>query len=202
MNPRPFRARTGRSIRSARALPALGVCLALAACGSSTASSPSTNTTATGTSASSKGAQAPGASRFTALRSCLAKQGITLPTSTGTRPGFGAGGPAGRRGHAGRFKLPAGVTRTQFQEALQKCGGANFGGGGRFNSPASRAALAKYVACMRENGVKLPTPNTTGGGPVFNTNGINTTSSVFKSATTKCLNDLPRRRPGNPSSSQ
>jgi hypothetical protein len=36
---------------------------------------------------------------------------------------------------------------------------------------------------------------------VFNTSGINTTSSVFKSATTKCLNDLPRRRRGSPSSS-
>jgi hypothetical protein len=201
MNPRLFKARTCRSIRSARALPALGVCLALAACGSSATSSTSTNTTATGTSASSKGAQGAGSSRITALRSCLAKQGITLPTSTGHRPGIGTGGPAGRPRPGGGFKLPNGVSRTQFQEALKKCGGANFRGGGRFNSATSKAALAKYVACMRENGVNLPPPNTSGSGPVFNTKGINTTSSTFTTATTKCLSDLPHRRGGSTSSS-
>lgn len=194
MNPRHFKAGTGRGIRSARALPALAVCLALGACGSSATSSTSTNTTATGTSASSNGAQASRSSRLTALRSCLAKQGITLPASTATRPGTGLGGPTGRFRGGGGFKLPRGVSRTQFREALKKCGGANFGGGGRFNSATSKAALAKYVACMRENGVNLPTPNTSGRGPVFNTAGINTSSSTFTTATTKCVSDLPRHR--------
>jgi hypothetical protein len=82
------------------------------------------------------------------------------------------------------------VSRPQFQEALKKCGGGNFGRGGRFNSPASKAALTKFVACMRENGVNLPTPNTSGNGPVFNTNGINTASSTFKSAQAKCQSVL------------
>jgi hypothetical protein len=76
------------------------------------------------------------------------------------------------------------------QEALKKCGGGNFGGGGRFNSSTSKAALTKFVACMRENGVNLPTPNTSGNGPVFNTTGINTASSTFKSAQAKCQSDL------------
>jgi hypothetical protein len=44
---------------------------------------------------------------------------------------------------------------------------------------------------MRENGVDLPTPNTSGNGPVFNTKGINTTSSTFKTAAAKCQSDLP-----------
>jgi hypothetical protein len=73
---------------------------------------------------------------------------------------------------------------------LKKCGGGNFRGAGRFNSPTAKAALTKFVACMRENGVNLPTPNTSGSGPVFNTTGINTTSSTFKSAQSKCQSAL------------
>jgi hypothetical protein len=44
---------------------------------------------------------------------------------------------------------------------------------------------------MRENGVNLPTPNTSGNGPVFNTKGINTSSATFKSAQSRCQSDLP-----------
>jgi hypothetical protein len=43
---------------------------------------------------------------------------------------------------------------------------------------------------MRENGVSLPTPNTSGKGPVFNTKGLNTSSATFKSAESKCQSDL------------
>jgi hypothetical protein len=39
---------------------------------------------------------------------------------------------------------------------------------------------------MRENGVNLPPPNTSGRGPVFNTKGIDTNSSTFKTAQSKC----------------
>jgi hypothetical protein len=43
---------------------------------------------------------------------------------------------------------------------------------------------------MRENGVNLPAPNTSGKGPVFDTKGINTSSAAFKSAESKCRSDL------------
>ncbi len=192
---RLFKPTTVRRLRPALALPVLGACVALAACGSSASSG--TTTTSTSASTTSKSAPASGSSRFTALRSCLAKQGITLPARSGNRPPGGTGTPGQGRplGGAGGFKLPQGVSRTQLQEALKKCGGGNLGGGGRFNSAASKAALTKYVACMRENGVNLPAPNTSGTGPVFNTNGINTTSSTFKTATTKCQSVLPSRAP-------
>ena len=176
---------TARRVRPVLALASLGACLALAACGSSASSSTSTNTASTNTSASSNSAQAPGSSRFTALRSCLAKEGITLPAPSGNRPPAGSGAPGG----GGGLKPPSGISTTQFQEALKKCGGGNFGGG-RFNSSTSHAALTKYVACMSENGVKLPTPNTSGSGPVFNTKDVNTSSSTFKSAQSKCQSDL------------
>lgn len=190
---------TGRRIRPAMTLSVLGACCTLAACGSSASSS--TNTTSTSASASSNGTQTSkpqggGAGRFTALRTCLAKQGINLPAPSGKRP-LGAGG--GRRGGGllgggggggRRFQPPAGISAAQFQEALKKCGAGNFRGAGRFNSPAGKAALTTFVACMRENGVNLPTPNTSGNGPVFNTTGINTASSTFKAAQAKCQSDL------------
>jgi hypothetical protein len=43
---------------------------------------------------------------------------------------------------------------------------------------------------MRENGVNLPAPNTTGNGPVFNTKGIDTNSATFKAAQAKCQPNL------------
>ena len=180
--PHPKDLTTSRRIRAPLALAALGSCLVLAACGSSAASSTST----TSTSASTPTTGAPGSksnsSRFTALRSCLQKQGITLPAPTGgNRP---TGGPGG-------FQPPAGVSQTQFLQALKKCGrGRGTLSSSRFNSEAGKAALTKYVACMRENGVSLPTPNTSGKGPVFNTKGVNTTSATFTSAQSKCQSDL------------
>jgi hypothetical protein len=178
-------------------------CLGLAACGGSS------NTTKSATSAASTtaaGGQLRG--RFTALRSCLAKAGITLPQralgagapggQAGGTPG-GAGGPGGGAqrsqprpgggffgGGGGRgLRLPNGVTRAKLQAALMKCGGSAL----RrpfFNSANLRATVTKFAACMRQNGVKLPTPNTSGNGPVFNNKGLNTAAAQFMAATAKC----------------
>jgi hypothetical protein len=93
------------------------------------------------------------------------------------------------------------VSQTQFQEAIKKCGAGNFTGAGRFSSTTAKAALTKFAACMRENGINLPTPNTSGTGPVFNTSGINTTSATFKTAEGKCRTNLQgalARRRGAP----
>jgi hypothetical protein len=172
--------------------------LLLAACGSSSTSSSSTSTTA-GASASTSTpttpsttarAKAPGAGRFTALRECLQKNGITLPKRTpGQQRPPGAGGFLG--GAGGGTELPKGMTRTQYQAALKKCGAAAFAGrSGRASNPVFRQALAKFVACMRENGIKLPEPNTSGKGPVFNTSAVNTTGTKFKAAEAKCAASL------------
>jgi hypothetical protein len=169
--------------------------LGLAACGSSSSSSTKTTTSA------STGAGAKGAGRFAAVRECLEKEGITLPTRTpgqkrppGGAGGFlGGGGAAGGAGAAGGPKLPAGVTRAKYEAALKKCGGGQFGRGGaaaRFNNPTFKAALAKFATCMRENGVNVPAPNTSGSGPVFDTKGIDTSSAQFKAAEAKCQSDL------------
>jgi len=179
--------------------------LLLAACGSSSTSSDTSSTSASATTSTTGGpAGAAGASRFTAVRECLAKNGITLPKRTpGQRPSPGAGGfPGG----GGGFTLPKGVTKAQYEAAIKKCGGFPRGGGGRFaggaagfNTPAAKAALTKYAACLRENGVNVPAPNTSGNGPVFNDKGLNTSSAKFTAAEAKCrsiLQSIFRARPG------
>ena len=175
------------------ALCLLGACLALAACGSSGSGSTSASTTS---STSSKAAG--GASRFASLRSCMKEQGITLPAppaGTTGRPGGPGAGAAG--GGPRGLQPPKGVSQSQFQAALKKCGAGNFGGrAGGVNSASARAALTKYAACLRENGVNVPEPNTSGTGPVFNTKGIDTSSSKFKAAQSKCQSDLKGVFPG------
>ena len=176
--------------RPALAIIALGACAMLAACGSSASSSSSTSKPA----AASSGARGgPSSSRFTALRACLQKQGITLssPPSGATRQPGGPGA-TGSGGGPGRFQLPKGVSQAQYEAALKTCGAGNLAGGNAagFNSPTARAALVKYASCLRQNGVNVPAPNTSGNGPVFNTKGINTSSTKFKTAQSKCQSSL------------
>jgi hypothetical protein len=168
-------------------------CLGLAACGGSSSSSTTTSTTNAANTSSTTGAAGtggPASGRFASLRACLQKAGITLPQRTpGQRPRPGVGGFLG--GAGGGPQLPKGVTRAQLAAALQKCdGGRAFGGGARFNNPAYSQALTAFAACMRQNGVSLPSPNSSGTGPVFSTKGINTTSAQFRAAETKCQNVL------------
>lgn len=187
----------------ARAVAALALplaCLTLAACGGSSKSS-STNTSASAAATTSTGSTGAlgtgpagrGGARFKALRECLQKNGITLPQRTpGQHPPGGPGGAGGFLGGAGGPKLPSGVTRAQYEAAIKKCGGGAYAGGAaaRLKNPAYLAALSKFAACMRENGVNVPAPNTSGKGPIFDTKGIDTASSQFKAAESKCRSDL------------
>jgi hypothetical protein len=172
-----------------------------ASTGSTSTGSASTGTSTTGPSASTPGVER-GRARFSAIRECLEKNGIALPTRTpgSGRPASASGGFLGRGAGAGGPQLPKGVTRAQYEAALKKCGGHVFtGGGARFtNNPVLKAAFAKYAECLRQNGVNLPAPNTSGNGPVFDTKGIDTASPQFKTATMKCRGTLVGafRRPG------
>jgi hypothetical protein len=201
-----------RAQPTAAALLILLAALGLAACGGSTkGSSTATNASVTGPNGK-RGGQF--AARATALRACLQKEGITLPkrpSPQGGPSGAGGGGggpygapysgqpPAGAGGGRGPFgggagggpQLPKGVTRAQFEAAVKKCGGGAFRRNGRgFDTAAGRQRYAKFAECMRKNGVKLPAPNTSGNGPIFNTKGIDTNSAAFKAADAKCEKEL------------
>jgi hypothetical protein len=176
--------------------------LLLTACGSSSKGSATTAATA----ATGATARKPGA-RFTQLRECLKKQGVTLPDRRAEGGAPPSGGTGGAGGAGSGPQLPSGVNRTKLQQAFKKCGGGTgFGSGripgGRFNDKQAQAALTKYAACLRENGVDVPKPNTSGKGPVFDTKGIDTSSAAFKKAQAKCRSLLPsffRGRPGGAS---
>lgn len=144
-----------------------------------TAGGGSAGTTGTTGSTTPKGAPA-GPGRFSAVRECLQRNGVKLPTRTGPGP----------RGQA----LPKGVSRTQLQAALRKCLGGPPGfprgaGAARFgttSNPVFRKALGEFAECMRKNGVDVPAPNTSGKGAVFDTKGLDTSSPKFRSASQKC----------------
>ena len=170
--------------------------LLLAGCGSSSSNTVTTSASATaagggtgtgatgtgGTGATGQGGTratgstgttgARGAGRFTAIRECLQKAGITLPSRPQGTPPRGGGGLYGGGSGAGPA-LPKGVTRAQFQAALKKCGlSRRPGAGGRFGAgrpnlktPAFLKTLASFSACMNEHGVGYPPPTPAGKAP-------------------------------------
>jgi len=186
--------RKRRKPAAAAVLVLLLACIGLAACGSSSKSSSTSTNASAATTTGTTGAKGPNAGRFAAMRECLQKNGITLPKRTPgqKRPSGGAGGfLGGGGGAAGGPQLPKGVTRAQYEAAIKKCGGGAFiGSGSRITSPAFKQGLVKFATCMRENGVNVPAPNTSGNGPIFNTKDINTASAQFRTAESKCRSDL------------
>ncbi len=198
-----YSSRRKPEVAATTVLVLLLACLGLAACGGSSSSSSSSTAAAATSTSTGTGAKGPNSGRFAAMRECLQKNGITLPKRTPDqkRPSGGAGGFLGGGAGGAGPKLPSGVTRAQYEAAIKKCGGGNFAGRGgtRFKSPAFQAALAKFATCLRQNGVNVPAPNTSGSGPVFDTKGIDTSSAQFKAAEAKCQSDLSgafRRGPG------
>ena len=179
-------------------------CVGLTACGGSPKASNAAATSSTSASTATSGSSArPAPSALSAVRprigvvrECLKKNGITLPNQPNA-----AGGPPVGGVLLGR-KLPKGVTRAQFQAALQKCAPSRVAGGtpGRvaggapgFRGPGTakfKDALAKFAACLRQNGVSVPAPNTSGHGPVFSTKGLQTNSPKFREAAAKCRSVL------------
>jgi hypothetical protein len=192
---------SNRSKPATAVLTVLLASLALAACGGSTSTSSTSASASASATTTTNGGGAAFSSRFKALRECLAKNGVTLPTRKPGQPRQG-GGADGLPG--GGPQLPAGVTRAQYEAAVKKCGGnprARLGGGARLSSPAFKQALAKFATCMGQNGVSLPAPNTSGNGPIFNTGGVNTASAKFKTAAAKCDSMLRSAFPPRPGGS-
>lgn len=184
--------------------------LALAACGSSSnTSSGSASAAAASSSSSSASGTAANRSKFV---SCLKAHGVTLPSrppgahgapsgsgeggappaggapSGGSHRGFFFGGGGGRAGAGSRFNNP------KFQAAIKACGGGQFQ---RRRFTPNKAAITKFVACVKQHGYNLPTPNFSGKGPVFPANIER--NKKFQTAARACASDLrPQGAAGGP----
>jgi hypothetical protein len=168
--------------RTAALLTLLAASAVLTACGSS---SSSTTTAA----AAGGGAAARGPRAGTALVACLKRHGVTLPSQAGgTGAGAGAPGAGGPPGGGGPG-APGG--NAKLQAALRACGATS--PGPRSNT-AFRAALTKYVACVRAHGYQLPTPNFSGRGSLFNAK--IQSDPKFKAASKPCQSQLATPQPG------
>jgi hypothetical protein len=137
-----------------------------------------------------------------AIRACLAKKGITLP----------------EKHPLADAHLPSGMSHAQLYEEVQRCAGGllppgrghfhRFPGAAGpkgfhnpFNNPRFHTVLARFSACLRQHGIDVGEPNTSGKGPIFDTKGINTGSPQFKAATAECRSTLlgalrPTAHPG------
>jgi hypothetical protein len=173
--------------RTGSALAAAAVSVVIAACGSS--SSPSSQSAST--------ASGPNGARGAAMAACLKKQGITPPSrlrgnGSGGPPGGAGAPPAGGGLFGGGNGGPAGNGR--FRAALRKCGIRAFvrRRGSFVTTPAGRAALARFTACVKKNGYALPPPNLSGSGPVFDPRKVNRTDPKFVAAVGKCQALIPR----------
>ena len=130
---------------------------------------------------------------------------------------FGASGRAGagaffrRLGASGRFGStgasgPGGFLagNSKRAAAFKACGvdfgrgfgggfarpGAAAGGGFNVNTAAGRAAVTRFVACVRRHGYDIPNPNLSGTGPVYTSTEVNRSNPKFISASNACASLL------------
>jgi hypothetical protein len=156
--------------------------IALAACGSSSSKSSSTATSTATSTSTSTSTSTTAADQPARLRACLRGAGIPVSDAVSTVSDVFA-------------KPPKGVTRAQLITAVRGCGGLNTGasaGKPRVSGTEYKQAFVNFVSCMRQKGVNLPAPNTSGKGPIVDTKSIDTTSAQYKAAAEKCASILRR----------
>jgi hypothetical protein len=124
------------------------------------------------------------------LEGCLRKQDIVLAEgSEKADETVGIGGVLGEGG----MRLPRGVTRQRFEAALAKCGLPNIQvAGAPITNPTFRRRILQLATCLRADGFKLPAPDLSGNGPVFDTSGIDITSARWIAAKRTCRSEPTR----------
>jgi len=105
-------------------------------------------------------ASASGATATTGTSAAGSSTGAATAPSTGTTPGRSS---TGATGAAASSRASTILKNSRFQKAL-----------------------SRFAACLRQNGVAIGEPNTSGKGPLFDTKGISTSSPQFKAASAKC----------------
>jgi hypothetical protein len=122
---------------------------------------------------------------FTELSRCLEKHGVAQPENIPgpnqeerTLPSL-----IGVRG----VRVPLGVTRVQFEEALRKCGASYLRvAPASVTSPVLQGRVLRVAACLARNGFMLPPPNFPGPGPVLDTRRVNVASAKWVATVRGC----------------
>jgi hypothetical protein len=124
------------------------------------------------------------------LEGCLRRQDIVLAEgSEKADEDVGIGGVLGQGG----MRVPPGVTRRRFEAALRKCGFANMQvEGAPITNPTFRRRILQLTVCLRARGFKIPAPDLSGNGPVFDTSGIDITSPSWIAAKRTCRSEPTR----------
>jgi len=160
-------------------LAATAVTLLLAACGSN------------GDDAS---ADQPDDAKRLAFAQCMRKAGLEFKDETSA---------GGRR--TMQMQVPKGIPPARVQKIQSDCS-RKTGGGPREPSKEEQAKFLdlalKFARCMRAHGVDMPDPKAQGGGIVIQKGsggeGIDPTSSAFKSAQKECAEFQPGGKGGGP----
>ncbi|HWE10729.1 MAG TPA: hypothetical protein VG325_15365 [Solirubrobacteraceae bacterium] len=132
------------------------------------------------------------------MATCLKAHGVTLPARPGgggQRPANGAGGGPGFFGGGGGAGGGRFANNPKLRAAFQACGGGRGPAGG--GSALSHAAVTRFVACVKQHGYSLPSPNFSGKGPIFPASIAK--NAKFQAAAKSCQADL--RPAGAPSGS-
>jgi hypothetical protein len=158
---------------------ALGLCLAVAACGGraknngiATVSGAKSSATPTPSPTSSASLQ----EQMIAYAKCMRAHGIDMPDPKvdGGRVTFG---------------MKAGTDQAKFQAAQKACQKYMPNGGVPPSpDPAMQEKMRKYAACMRQHGVDMPDPSNDGGMRALN---VNPNDPKFKAAELACRPLLP-----------
>ena len=166
------------------------VAIAATGCGSggSTASAnvetATTTTTGTGTGARNNAA-------FQKFAACMKKQGVTVATTFGARPGAGSGAPPTGNPPSGAPATPNGrpvrVANPKFQAAFAACRSVAPQGFGtrRAGAAPNNQQFQRFTACMKSHGVTLPAAAQQTAKP------IDRNSSSYKKAAAACDKLLP-----------
>jgi hypothetical protein len=124
--------------------------------------------------------------RSAAIRSCLEAHGIRPPKSQ----------PNSQSMQEPKLRLPPGVSRAEAEADLRKCGielPHRPTPQQLLQGPQVVARLDAFAKCMRRHGMRLPKPNTSGNGPIFNVPAALIESAAFQLAETVCRPLLPPR---------
>jgi hypothetical protein len=87
----------------------------------------------------------------------------------------------------------SGSTAAEYQAAITKCIGKLHLHvkppslpGTSTKGKQNKLKLIALAECLRHEGINVPPPNTSGNGPILDLKGVDTSSTAYKAAVTKC----------------